>query len=83
MNKNSIKYRRFLRWSTDAGERAVKSFAQGVLVAVPLAADSGVSIQAFLEWEPWAAGLGMAALSLLTSLASRKSGSVATGSLVD
>lgn len=77
----SLTARRWIRWFEDATERALKTFAQATLAALPLA-DSGLSIESFLEWEPWSVGLGAAALSYLSSLASKRTGNPSSASLV-
>lgn len=77
----SLLTRRWISWAEDAVERALKTFAQATIAALPLA-DSGLSIESFLEWEPWSVGLGAAALSVLSSLASKRVGNPSTASTI-
>jgi hypothetical protein len=76
----NLRSRRFRAWALDAGERAVRTYAQATIAALPLA-DSGLSIEAFAQWEPHSVGLGAAALSLLMSLGAKRTGSPSSARL--
>jgi hypothetical protein len=76
-----LQRRRLQAWAIDTGEHAVRALAGATLAAVPVASDNGVSIEAFLEWEPWSIGLGSAAISLLMSIVGRTRGAPNTASL--
>ena len=66
--------RRWKAWAADAAEHALRAFAGATLAALPVTSDNLLSIESFLEWQPWSVGLGSAVLSLLTSLAARRRG---------
>lgn len=79
--QTTLPRRRLRAWALDAGEHAVRALAGATLAAAPVASDSGVAIEAFLEWEPWSIGLGAAAVSLLMSIAGSRVGQPNTASL--
>lgn len=77
--------KRWSTWGVDAVERAVKTFAQAIILRVGAesVSDSSVSIDFFLDSEPWMYGLGGAVLSLLTSVASKQVGPPNSASVTD
>ena len=79
MDHTSIPTRRWISWSRDAAERALKTFAQGVLASGLIM--EGASFDAVLSVEPWSIGATAAVLSILASLASKQVGSPATARL--
>lgn len=68
----SILTRRWISWGSDAIERALKTFAQGVLASGLVT--EGATIDAVLSVQPWSIGATAAVISLLTSLASKRVG---------
>ena len=68
----SLTTRRWISWGKDAGERAVKTVAQTVVATV--AVTEGLTLDAFYDLEVWSIGAAAGVVSLLTSLASKKTG---------
>ena len=79
MDHTSIPPRRWITWGKDAAERAIKTFAQGVLASGLIM--EGASLDVVLTAEPWSIGATAAVLSVLASLASKQVGSPATARL--
>lgn len=79
MPSNSVPARRWKAWGSDAAERAAKTFAQAVLASGLIS--EGASLDAVLTAEPWSIGLAAAVLSLLASVASRRTGAPDTARL--
>ena len=77
--------KRWSTWGVDAAERAVKPFAQAVILRVGAenVVEAEVSLTFFLDPEPWLYGLGGAVLSFLTSLASKRVGPPNTAGAFD
>lgn len=69
----SLPRRRLIAWAKDAAERAVRTYAQALVAVV--AVTEQVSIEAFADPEAQSIAAGAAVLSVLTSLAARKTGS--------
>jgi hypothetical protein len=76
----SITSRRWISWGKDAGERAVKTFAQAVLASAAIT--EGIALDAFYDSEVWSIGAAAAVISLLSSLASKRVGVVNTASVL-
>ena len=70
---DNLNVRRWKAWGKDAAERAVRTYAQATVAALPVVGD--FSIEGFFVWEPHSIGLGAAAISVLMSLGARKTGS--------
>jgi hypothetical protein len=81
MPSNNILARRWKAWGSDAAERAVKTFAQAVLATGLIT--EGVDLDAVLTSEPWSVGIAAAIISVLTSLASKRTGAPDTASAND
>lgn len=75
----SLTTRRWIAWSKDAGERAVKTVAQTVVAVVGVT--EGLALDAFYDLEVWSVGLAAGLVSLLTSLASKRVGNPSTAAL--
>ena len=60
------------RRCSDAAERALKTFAQAVLASGIIT--EGVTFDAVTTWEPWSIGLAAAVISVLSSVASQRTG---------
>ena len=77
----SIPTRRWITWAQDAGERAVKTAAQTVVATV--AVTEGLTLDAFYDLEVWSIGAAAGVVSLLTSLASKKTGNPSSAASYD
>ena len=77
----SITTRRWIAWGKDAGERAVKTVAQTVVATV--AVTEGLTLDAFYDLEVWSIGAAAGVVSLLTSLASKKTGNPSSAASYD
>ena len=77
----SITTRRWISWAQDAGERAVKTVAQTVVATV--AVTEGLTLDAFYDLEVWSIGAAAGVVSLLTSLASKKTGNPSSAAAFD
>jgi len=62
--------RRLTTFIKDAGERALKTFAQAVLATSVVT--EGMSLDGFASWDVWSVGAAAAVISLLSSLATRQ-----------
>jgi hypothetical protein len=79
MHKTSLTTRRWITWGKDAAERAAKTVAQTVVATV--AVTEGLTLDAFYDLEVWSIGAAAGVVSLLTSLASKRTGSPASASV--
>lgn len=79
MTLSTLSRRRWALWANDAAERAIKTFAQGVLASGLVL--EGASLSAFASVEPWSIGAAAAVTSVLTSLASKQTGSPSSAKL--
>jgi hypothetical protein len=75
MDKTKLTTRRWIAWGKDAGERAVKTVAQ---TAVALLSTDSLGLIDFASADLWSASLAAGLLSLLTSVAAKRSGSPAS-----
>jgi hypothetical protein len=73
---NLLSRRRWRAWANDAGERAIRTYAQATVAALPVVGD--FSIEGLFVWEPHSIGLGAAAISVLMSLAAKQTGAKST-----
>lgn len=80
-NFSGLVPRRWKSWASDAAEHAVRALAGATIAAVPATTDEGLSLEVFLQWDPWSVGLGAAVLSVLMSLAGKRRGSPNNASL--
>lgn len=65
--------RRLISWAQDAAERAAKTFAQAVIATATVT--EGLAFDAYTQWDTWAVGFAAALVSVLTSIASKQTGS--------
>ncbi len=81
MSNTLLNKRRWATWANDAGERAIKTFAQAILASGLIV--EGATVDAFLSTEVWSIGFAAAGISVLTSLAAKQTGSPSTAKFND
>ncbi|MEE9125361.1 MAG: hypothetical protein V3U14_12860 [candidate division NC10 bacterium] len=71
---SNLSARRWKTWTVEAAEHTVRAFAGGALAGAAVV-DGVPGLDVFLTWAPWKGGAAAAILSLLMSLAAKRTGS--------